>query len=1030
MVEEGGVMPEFDPVIGLEAIDGLLGYRIVGEQPGSSMGYMVAGAGDINGDGIVDLVVGAPDMDISAANDQRGAAYVVFGGSLAALDAADGSVDGELSVSQLDGTNGFRIDGVTNGDKLGASVDAAGDVDGDGIDDLLVGATNFSQPGHGYLIFGRDTGFAASISPESTGGGSLSHVFLPAGPNGDDELGWSVSSAGDVNNDGFDDFILGATDADPNSGGANSDEGAAYLIFGGNANLVDLDNDDGFTNGFSSLANIANNGVRISVFGEAEQFAFQVTELGDINGDGFDDFAMGAPRDDPNSGSGNGGEGRVHVVLGRPTAKFPSAIIASSESGVYGFNIEGEVTGDQLGRAVAGGGDINGDGFDDILLGAPYHDLDGQSSVGAAYVLFGKSLFHREERLETLDGSNGFKMIGARGSDFTSISLNILGDVNGDGFDDIGIGAHFFDRLGYGRTGAFYVVFGKPDGFDAEIDLTGLDGNDGFRIEGNASGSGQLGRYTGSALGDINGDGFDDILIGDQDTSTNGSAYIVFGHKAESSVVRVGTHLGQTQNGGVSDDTVWGNDGNDTLLGHEGNDALYGGGDDDILNGHQGDDVLDAGSGDDTLFGNEDDDSLLGGAGNDMLSGDDGDDTLFGGGGDDTLDGGSGLDIIYGGSGDDTLVDGSGNDTLFSGSGNDVFQVGAGSNLLDGGDGIDTVDYSGAAQGVFVDLLTQVPAIPVEEPQAEGDTAGSVDYGGTTIRPGWRAWDGSDAAGPARAYDDRDAPLWRAPFDDRFELTPDASMAGEQALATSGSADEPEAPPGADTFANIENLVGSDFNDLLFGDAGANSLFGGDGIDVLQGGAGADVLDGGASLDWAGYFDATGPLTIDLATPANSSAFFAEDTLISIEIIGGATNFSNTFQGDAAPNIFIGGSATDTIAGGGGNDLLQGGGGNDTIIGEDGSDAVMGNKGDDALYGGAHADGFYFQDNDGNDVIWDFDITLDRFVFISSAFNQISDLSFSEVGGNAVIAYGSATVIVDGVTQAQIDNDASLYQWF
>ena len=163
-----------------------------------------------------------------------------------------------------------------------------------------------------------------------------------------------------------------------------------------------------------------------------------------------------------------------------------------------------------------------------------------------------------------------------------------------------------------------------------------------------------------------------------------------------------------------------------------------------------------------------------------------------------------------------------------------------------------------------------------------------------------------------------------------------------------------------DVLTQVENLVGSDFNDILIGDAAANTLQGGDGIDVLQGGAGADVLDGGASLDWAGYFDATGPLVIDLATPANSSAYFAEDTLISIEIIGGASNFSNTFQGNAAPNIFIGGSENDTIAGGGGGDLLQGGGGNDTIMGEAGTDAVMGNKGDDILYGGTQADGFLF----------------------------------------------------------------------
>ena len=185
------------------------------------------------------------------------------------------------------------------------------------------------------------------------------------------------------------------------------------------------------------------------------------------------------------------------------------------------------------------------------------------------------------------------------------------------------------------------------------------------------------------------------------------------------------------------------------------------------------------------------------------------------------------------------------------------------------------------------------------------------------------------------------------------------------------------------------------------------------------------------SLDWAAYFDATGPLTIDLQTPANSSSYFAEDTLISIEIIGGASAFSNTFQGNSAANIFISGSASDTLSGGGGGDLLQGGAGNDTINGDAGSDAIFGNKGDDVLYGGANADGFYFQDNDGDDVIWDFDIAAgDKFVFISANFNDIADLSFSEVGGNAVITYGSASITVEGVAQSQIDSDASLYLWY
>ena len=336
----------------------------------------------------------------------------------------------------------------------------------------------------------------------------------------------------------------------------------------------------------------------------------------------------------------------------------------------------------------------------------------------------------------------------------------------------------------------------------------------------------------------------------------------------------------------------------------------------------------------------------------------------------------NGYEHVIGTFGDNWIATGDGDNSIDGLSGDDQIYAGAGNDEISGGDGNDTL-----AGGAGNDTIVGGAGGDSLEGGAGNDTADYSSSGaGVNINLIAGAGSGGDAAG--------------------------------------------------DTLTQIENLVGSHYGDVLFGDDGANALYGGDGIDVLQGGAGPDVLDGGASLDWVGYFDATGPLTIDLATPANSSAFFTDDTLISIEIIGGAANFTNTFQGDAAPNIFIGGSASDTIAGGGGGDLLQGGGGTDTIVGEAGTDAVMGNKGDDILYGGADADGFYFQDNDGDDVIWDFDITLDRFVFISANYNDLADLGFSEVGGNAIITYGSATITVAGVTQAQVDSDASLYQWF
>ena len=532
------------------------------------------------------------------------------------------------------------------------------------------------------------------------------------------------------------------------------------------------------------------------------------------------------------------------------------------------------------------------------------------------------------------------------------------------------------------------------------------------------------------------------------------------------------------------DDVVYAGDGADTVFGGDGNDLIEGGGGVDIIYGGVGFETLTGGAGSDFLYaeqsgvfvmtGNDEIDHVFGGTANDALDltgftgsapmidlvsgnytaggltrtafnveailGNGSANTIIGNAFFNVLDGGGGDDVIYGGTtgaAADVVLGGDGDDVLYSGPGAGQIVGGIGNDTIhyldghvidvitNGGTGHDIADFSAVTStGHDIDLATglidgaktiadieHVVGTQMGDTLTGGAGAETLDgSGGSDTLNGSAGADSLDGGGGSDTLSYAGSPS-------------KVTLSLVTGLGSGGDAD-------GDTVANVETVVGSDFNDILFGDAGANGLFGGSGIDVLQGGAGPDLLDGGADLDWAGYFDAPGPLTIDLATPANSSAYFAEDTLISIEIIGGATNFSNTFQGDAAPNIFIGGSAADTVAGGGGGDLLQGGGGNDTIRGEAGTDAVMGNKGDDALYGGAQADGFYFQDGDGDDVIWDFDVALDKFVFISANFDDIADLGFSEVGGNAVITYGAATITVEGVTPGQIDGDSSLYQWF
>ena len=545
-----------------------------------------------------------------------------------------------INLSSLDGNNGFRLDGLAAGDRTGFSVSDAGDVNGDGFDDLIIGApgidSNREKSGAGYVVFGKSAGFNGTFDLSSLNGNygfrlndnDNINVYLA------ELLGHAVSSAGDVNGDGFDDVMIGAPLADGYEGDY---AGICYVVFGKasgftsvlNLSMLNTSNGLGASGDHGNESSrIINTSTGFSVDGgHGHEIGRIISNAGDINGDGFDDLIFSRYFE----GMETSYSGPRFVVFGKAEGV--------PDKPVYFWEPEYA----SWGGTVSGAGDVNGDGIDDLIMGAK----SGYAG-GGGFIVFGKTGDFSSMALADVDGNNGFLVTGA------GVFVNNAGDVNGDGFGDVTVGDG--------------VVFGKASGFSAEVDISDLDGVAGFRLEGAVEG-------LVSSAGDVNGDGFDDLLIGGSDVKGDGSgsSYVVYGKASGFGAILDLSNL--DERAGFRLDGVAADDGAGQAvsgIGDINNDGF-----DDLIIGAPGADPNGADSGSSyVVFGGDftDDEVILGTSGNDKLIGTAAAERFEAGSGNDRIIGRGGADVFHGDAGNDYMrirdlnfqqvAGGSGKDTL------------------------------------------------------------------------------------------------------------------------------------------------------------------------------------------------------------------------------------------------------------------------------------------------------------------------------------------------------------------------------
>lgn len=533
-----------------------MGYQFVGSGAGYRTGFDVT-IGDFDNDGFQDLLISTRSKDPHTATS---VVYMISASDLPALDAADGLLDGVIDLGLLGETNGsytFIADfDPADEDDPRYALESIGDVDGDGRDDFLIGAPEFGHSGEVYLLLAADLDDAdladgvadGEINLSLLGGIGGSYQFTGLDEEAA-EFGNSITLA--ENLDGRENAYL-AISAVRSDTANGVDSGAAYLL--AFDDLADADAADGVVDGVIDVDNIADQAGSFKIVGEAEGDSFgRIVTTGDMDGDGREDLVFGAVLADTENGAGSGA---VYILAaqdlvaaddadGARDGHIEASNIAAQENS---YKLIGDSRLANAGRSVVTVGDMDGDGRDDLLIGARYGNAGGERA-GEAYLLMTSDLDAADAADGQLDGeidlvhvaaqASSYQFVGREAGDFAGRRVAVAGDVDGDGVTDLLIGARAADGGGE-DSGEFYLISGADleaadlaDGAaDGVIDLDNIAGLSGsYRFIGQAEGD-QLGRSL-AAAGDVDGDGLDDIFVGAYGADTAGidagEGYLIFG---------------------------------------------------------------------------------------------------------------------------------------------------------------------------------------------------------------------------------------------------------------------------------------------------------------------------------------------------------------------------------------------------------------------------------------------------------------------------------------------------------------------